>query len=961
MCLGTKFISKLFFFSIIIVLSSCVSKQEKKANNNSVFLIDMEEEIEGHNLYSKDFYKGKKSLKIEGDEKFTHKINDVKQGDRFSVSAWVKGKGYLTILEEDGTEQKAFPSITVERGWRYMEYTFKVDNPGLFAFSLNSEGNETALFDDLKIEYLKRSLPQEDKEDIAFNLVISDKNLKKLEKKRNKAIEKGILVSEKGDWVSATIELKEDIIPVKVRLKGDWTDHLEGDKWSYRVKVKGDKYVLGMKEFSFQTTEVRGDLSEWIFHQLLEEEDILNTTYQFCLLKVNGEMKGVYALEEHFTKLLVESRNRREGPIVKFSEEHLWNARVKNGGKDNHNVKNYFSAEVVPFGKKKIAESVVLNGQFDIAKNLLHQYKYGLKELHEVFDIDRLAKYMAIMDITKSYHGWVWHNQRWYYNGITCLLEPIGYDGFYAQPGVYWKDKPCAGCLSEENKRLFSDAGFGKFTFSDSIFRSRYFYYLEEHFSGQYMEDFLTKIEPELKKNTQLLQKEYKDYHYDESILLQNVNNIQMWLKGKNHIQAYNNQYVYPKTSFQTSNKEFLPDNELSTVAYKNSSGDYTLFNNHQFPITIMGLGDNPADISEITPTKVEAFLEKNQPQKVEIATSKKGKYFFYKVDYSDSIFQTRIIDSPSPTDFSPAQQFSEKGGGMNIFSRDGETLILQGKHEIKHDVIIPSGFVVKIEEGTEVNLTNQSKFISYSPVIAKGTKEAPIKVQSTDGTANGFTILLAEEESELNYVDFDNLNTLNYKGWVLTGAVSFYESDVVIKNCSFSNNNSEDALNIIRSTFNVQNSVFENTYSDAFDGDFCVGIVNNSSFKKIGNDAIDFSGSKITVTNCTMNQVSDKGISIGENSTVTAKKVFVSGAALGISAKDLSVGNIDSLVLEDCKYGFAIYQKKAQFGPGTATATNVEFENVEQQFILDLASKITLNQKTTIGDQKIDIDSLFY
>jgi len=40
------------------------------------------------------------------------------------------------------------------------------------------------------------------------------------------------------------------------------------------------------------------------------------------MMELNGQDMGVYAFEEHFDKLLIESNNRREGPIVKFSENH---------------------------------------------------------------------------------------------------------------------------------------------------------------------------------------------------------------------------------------------------------------------------------------------------------------------------------------------------------------------------------------------------------------------------------------------------------------------------------------------------------------------------------------------------------------------------------------------------------------------------------------------------------------
>ena len=108
-----------------------------------------------------------------------------------------------------------------------------------------------------------------------------------------------------------------------MRLKGDEVDHLRGKKWSYRVKVKGDRTLLGLKVFSLQHPGTRNYLDEWFYHQLLEREDVLSLRYSFVHLTLNGKDMGIYALEEHFAKQLVEHHQRREGPIVRFDEDVL--------------------------------------------------------------------------------------------------------------------------------------------------------------------------------------------------------------------------------------------------------------------------------------------------------------------------------------------------------------------------------------------------------------------------------------------------------------------------------------------------------------------------------------------------------------------------------------------------------------------------------------------------------------
>ena len=62
-------------------------------------------------------------------------------------------------------------------------------------------------------------------------------------------------------------------------------------------------------------------------------------------------------------------------------------------------------------------------------------------------------------------------------------------------------------------------------------------------------------------------------------------------------------------------------------------------------------------------------------------------------------------------------------------------------------------------------------------------------------------------------------------------GAINFYNAPVIIENSIFDNIYSEDALNIIRSEFQIKNTVFKNVSSDAFDSDFSIGSVSDSKF----------------------------------------------------------------------------------------------------------------------------------
>ena len=136
-------------------------------------------------------------------------------------------------------------------------------------------------------------------------------------------MKKGLLQRSSDDFVSASITCNGIESPCKIRLKGDLADHWQSDKWSLRIKIKDNQTLLGMSEFSLQNPVVRGNTQEWLFLKTIESQNLLGVDYRFVNLVINGKKMGIYALEEHFTKHLLERCKRREGVIFGFDDSEL--------------------------------------------------------------------------------------------------------------------------------------------------------------------------------------------------------------------------------------------------------------------------------------------------------------------------------------------------------------------------------------------------------------------------------------------------------------------------------------------------------------------------------------------------------------------------------------------------------------------------------------------------------------
>jgi hypothetical protein len=164
----------------------------------------------------------------------------------------------------------------------------------------------------------------------------------------------------------------------------------------------------------------------------------------------------------------------------------------------------------------------------------------------------------------------------------------------------------------------------------------------------------------------------------------------------------------------------------------------------------------------------------------------------------------------------------------------------------------------------------------------------------------------------------------------------------------------SEDALNIIRTSFEIEACEFQNIKSDAFDGDFVKGKVINCTFSNCNNEAIDVSGSNISIANTSMVNINDKAISCGEASIVFAEKIKINNSKIGGASKDNSTLIINNSNISNCQYGFSAYQKKNVYGPGIIKAENCELLNVKEKYLLEKGSKIIHDSKNIDSYQNL-------
>ncbi len=921
---------------------------------------------------------GKYSLKLtkESPYGFTIDIGKIRKNEIISAGFWSYGFEPQLVFCDSGNIFYLTAGKVIETsptGWKKTGFSFRA--PGnlhrntLRVFVWNA-GGTSGYIDDFSFERtpaVKRNIAPE----MLLSIQVDASAMAKLGEKRKEALSEGILESDDEDYVKMKLIYLGDTLKGTMRLKGDWLDHLKGDKWSYRIKLKSKYSWKGMKTFSLQTPESRSFIDEWLLHLLLDREDILTTRYGFINVEINGQDMGVYAYEEHFDKYLIEYNNRREGPIVKFSEEEFWLSNKVNLHSDKLIAIPTFQESIIyPFKPNRTVESPELLRQFENAQNLMMMYREWGTPLTDIFDRDKLARFTALIDITKGFHTLPWHNQRFYYNPVLCVLEPIAFD-CYTEYGVFsWGRNTITGDLDSPEEFAENKYDLAYQFFLNEKFRRLYLQYLGKYADESFIKDFLQENEADISRTETLLREEFFDYQYNDSFLLKNVSRAKELADLKKDQLSDNKQFKDLKVKtkhyvFDTIRSSEIPPYYVKAYLQQKPDSSFNLIkvtNHYSIDINIIGtIGKDGKQYFFPREYRVGSINRKENTTAIKIPANSGS--LLYTVPLFSEIFQADIFPWKFPEKYSPRIELLNKAQQSFIarYASGKKITIPAGHHEIKEPIVIPEGYVCEISAGASLNFTNHAFLLSYSPVKAMGDEGNKIVIRSGDGTSMGFIVLQASEKSVLNHVVFDQLNSMNYKGWSLTGAVTFYESEVEMQHVSFSNNRSEDALNIIRSSFIMEHCLFDNIFSDAFDSDFSKGIIAFSKFEDIKNDAVDFSGSDITIRNCSIKNAGDKGISGGERSRLVIENVDIKNAHVAVASKDNSSVEIKNSSLSDSKYGFTAFNKKSEFkGVAVLISVSVKMQNIAFPTFIERGSLLVVDGKSQQGTEEDAVD-LFY
>ena len=791
-----------------------------------------------------------------------------------------------------------------------------------------------------------------------LNINISFKNIVKLENERGNLKK---LVTDDGmryDFlkVPGEIKYKNQSHNLDIRLKGDREIHFEEKKnSSYKVYLKNNGRIFGVKKFSLMKPRARNYIHEWIFHELIGESELIKLKYDFINLNINGKNEGLYVLEEHFDKILLERNKRRNGPIFSLHEE--FSTSIANAKFEIYNKKYWQQPENI-----KLAE---------IAVQKLRDFIEGRKKLDEILDINKWAWYFAVADINYYGHSLLPKSVKFYYNPVNGKFEPIGYDAHRTIPNYSkhissWKEMESlfGPTSSFDVAEEFDVTEKCKERLNICSFIYKFFY----NQKGELNLNFYNKYRNNILK---IASKEFLDTFFE--VRKKQINKINSKIYG-DYFFVDHTHYYGPGLYYFTKKDFYHRANILLRKIRAEPEKIFIQQDKKEISIQNKSINNNNLVIKQLYCNKISNYNQEEITLNINFKNIYVGNNKINLTNYTNEniLCKTAVIKNKNNNDkitkaidtLNVNRKINYKDFYLNRYEKyfiaDGNIVKLRKNFTlIDEDIFIPKNLIVKIDPGQKITLINNAFIFSESPWLVGGKGKKVLISGQKENFGGGVIISETNLISKFTNTYFSylsgakkNINLLAQQ-YVLTGAININHSEVIFEDVEFREIEAEDALNIINSKFKISNSYFEKIKSDAIDIDFGNGEISNSNFSNIQNDAIDFSGSKVNLKNIKFSYIGDKIVSVGENSIANIEDVVGKNSFVGLVSKDGSILTGENIYFDNVNIPFASYIKKNEYDKGTLKVNDVSYQNFLVPYLKDQHSFVEINNDTKIKVNK--------
>ena len=768
-----------------------------------------------------------------------------------------------------------------------------------------------------------------------IKIFIKFKHLEKILKDREKALINNI--NQASENVPCKVSDGVNIFKCKVKLKGNRSDHWTSVKrMSLRINVKGG-YIHGMKEFAIQKPGSRQFPYDAAFHNINNELGRLSTSGQdFFKIALNGESWGVMNAEPVIDEKFLELQEVKRLGIFRISnEERSAYFRKFNDGRY---LEYYISDPSVTINIKgkenEIIQDPILNEVYSNI-HLSMSNKDG-----SIFNRQKMVANLALSLVWGSIHTLGPRNMWLTWNQYDQKLEPILTDQ------APWSD-------TKSYINSFSILPYAyEIIFSNKPLEEEEFLNELEHLNNYFAEN--NPIEA-----INVLKDEYflNDQRFSKTPIFSNLlflkENVSEVVKKINAVSATSSNIDQKQKKISIDQLKKV--DKVSEI-FHFSDGTVRVFNLLGDDITVESI---ITDEKEISINKIIPFSKEKSISSVDIKTDLLGNYTEAvsvkfningeeKINKNTYSFNYINLKQEMP---SHAENYCRNNGLINECSLTGNLSFNENKI-FKYKTVIEPGTTILLQPG--VNL------IFDDSVAMNGTKKEPINIIGNGG------IFIKNKKGKISIIqntNFSDLATVDSLLRRFTGSINGYGGIFNLKNVYIKNGRAEDQLNIVDAKVDISGLDIIDAPSDAFDCDFCIGIIENINLSNVGGDGLDISGSNLKISKMNASNIKDKAFSVGERSFAVIDEASYENVATGIAVKDSSQVSASNITLKNIEYDlFMTYVKKPFYKGSTKLEVRdyvVNGDMLANICVREDGTDLIINDKNC-EISKINIDELY-
>lgn len=763
-----------------------------------------------------------------------------------------------------------------------------------------------------------------------YDLQLSPRRLEQWHAILDKVTEQGKAQPEDQIYLPGRFRHGEEVYEVDIRGRGTLAGHYRRAKPSIRVKFPKDRHFEGDRVVNFiipyEQTRVVVDTT---LNEIARKYGLLAYRRQFAVLRLNGKVLGVYQRMEHFRKELAVKQGRSEGFFVSSLGEGK-------GGSDSATHRGFQAAV-------KAMTACNRGCSPERAEQLLDLW----------LDEERLATYCALTTWFYSDHAWGPDNLILFFDPGYGRLEPIPWD--VGTLPIYFLPH------ADEHPEwvMESTVDLGEALLAVPRFRRRRNEILwqlirqEETFAQEEAKRQFEALKPSLDYDTEYSRRRTQRFYDSFSRIVRGNSAL---------VEA-----VLAQRRLVVTGTE----NGLRVINW--SVGEARLQR-----LELIG-ADDRRQVLELADSLVPGRLNARlgvldidaelsfPPQAVRLVASHhlSGETFAPEdVTWQDAAPSVDAAMPPRPVHRAPPYEGpvptlvaaappapgidwpQTPPPGVRVDAATG-AWHFAGELRLDHSVAVPLGLPVVFEPGLRLQLGADVSLIIRGDLSSLGSAERPIVIAAAEASHPFDTLAvlgLAQRPAQVRvtHTTVDGGQEGDFLGVHFSGAFSVYGGDLDMRHSHILNAAGEDGLNVKYGATQLHHTRFENTWGDALDLDFSTATLSHNHARHSGGDGFDFSGSTVEVYDCTFEDLADKGLSVGENSRVTARRNTFRRATTGIAVKDMSEAELLDNTYLDLEVAIAVYQKKQVFASGRVTYRPARMEDVASELLTDPEAQAT-------------------